>query len=96
MTMPPTLAMNATNAPFHGQTRVGKDSYHQHIQSLNHTKKASSIKMYCIALLIFHSETAQTSIRGLKLKNFPNLVELLSPQKNDMETQSLCFQKQPF
>ena len=39
MTTPSTLAINATNAPFHMQTRLGKDSYHQHIQSLNHLKK---------------------------------------------------------
>ena len=96
MTTPSTLAMNATNAPFHGQTRLGRDSYHQHIQSLNHTKKASFIKMYCIAFFIFHSETAQPRIKGLKLKNFHNHVELLSQQENDMETQSLCFQKQAF
>ena len=36
MTTPSTLAINATNAPFHRQTRIGKDSYHQLIQSLNH------------------------------------------------------------
>ena len=36
MTTPSTLAINATNAPFHRQTRLGKDSYHQDIQSQNH------------------------------------------------------------
>ena len=39
MTTPSTLAINATNAPFHRQTRLGKDNYLQHIQSLNHLKK---------------------------------------------------------
>ena len=41
MTTPSTLAINATNinAPFHRKTRLGKDSYYQHIKSLNHLKK---------------------------------------------------------
>ena len=36
---------------------------------------------------MFHSEKAQPRMKGLKLKNFHNLVELLSAKNNDMETQ---------
>ena len=50
MTTPSTLAITATNAPFHEPTRLGKDSYRQHIQS-QVTLKTSFIEMYCITFL---------------------------------------------
>ena len=87
MTTPSTLAINTTNAPFHRQTHLGKDSYHQHVQSLNHIKKHHLLR--CTVLhFIFHSEKTQP--------NFHNLVGLLSPKNNDMETHSLYCQKQTF
>ena len=64
ITTPSTLAINATNAPFHRQTRLGKDSYHQRIQSLHHQ---SIIDVLC-SIFIFHSEKAQPTMKGLNLK----------------------------
>ena len=57
--------------------------------------KASFIAMYSITFY-FHREKAQPGMKGLKLTNYHNLVELLSPKNNDMETQCLYFQKQTF
>ena len=51
--------------------------------------------MYCITFY-FRSEKAQPRLKGLKLKNFHNLVKLLSPKNNDTETQSLYFQNKHF
>ena len=93
MTTPSTLAITATNAPFHKPTRLGKDSYRQHFQS-QVTLKNIVYRDVLYYIFIFNHEKAQPGMKGLKLKNFHNLMELLSPKNDGMETQSLCFQKQ--
>ena len=67
MTTPSTLAINATNAPFYRQTRLGKDSYLQHIQSLNQIRK-HHLKRWTVLHSIFHSEKTQPRMKGLKLR----------------------------
>ena len=66
MTTPSTLAIDVTNAPFHRQTHLGKDSY-QHIQSLNTLNSIiyGDVLYYSFT---FHSEKAQPRMNGLKLK----------------------------
>ena len=67
MTTPSTLAINATDALFYRQTRLGKDSYHQHIQSLNQIRK-HHLKGWTALHSIFHSEKTQPRMKGIKLK----------------------------
>ena len=67
MTTPSTLAITATNAPFHKPTRLGKDSYRQHIQS-QVTLENIVYRDVLYYIFIFNSEKAQPGMKGLKLK----------------------------
>ena len=80
MTTPSTLAINATNALFYGQTRLGKDSYHQHIQSLNQIRK-HHLKGWTVLHSIFHSEKTQPRMKGIKLKKLSQFRGIIISKK---------------